>query len=192
VRVADLLTSFDRDVQIGITAVEQRADEAQTALLAVQRDPIERLDSIELTRANGLASFVREDYETLPLDTLVDRARAALAAGRKPEMALAARYAGRRVEAERQRHPASRIGETGVDAGGQHPEQGALRALADTVAALVAALTPADLAKKAAAAEQAQRNVRALRLLAGKTRAQLDGSAARAEADLRARLHAAL
>lgn len=182
-----LLTAFDDAIAGPIAIQERQLTEAETALQAVQREPYERLDSPDLARAADLLQFAKEDFEALPLESLLDRCRAAQAGGRKAEMVLAARYGRLRVQREHALHPATQHTGEGVALQGGHPEAVQLAALGGALRALDEALSPADAPKKAAAALQARKELNALRRLAGATRRNLDGTKARDERAMRAR-----
>jgi len=76
--------------------------EAEAELRALDRaeaDPLGGLVAADLTRANAMATFVREDAEVLPLAALADRVEGA-ATGDRAVMALLLRYGQRRLDGE--------------------------------------------------------------------------------------------
>jgi hypothetical protein len=113
-RLGDLLAEFDQSVGSCIAVQERHAQEAETALQAVQRDPIKRLDTIEGLKATNLQAFVKEDFESLPLAELVEHCRGAMARNSAAEMALCQRYGRRRIEGEKAQYPALVVGGDGA------------------------------------------------------------------------------
>lgn len=178
-RLGDLLAHFDASVQSYVDIQASKAQEADTAVQAVQRDPVKRLDSTEGARASQLAPFFREDFEHLPLAELVNQCQSALARNSAAELALCERYGRRRVEAERAQHPAtSRT---------PHPDAAQLHELGKALDTINERRTPPELAKKEAAAAKTRAELNALRRIASNTRGELDGSRRQAEAQMRAR-----
>ncbi len=79
-------------LQAAIAGAEKAIVEAGVA------DPLARLASGDLEKAGQLRAFVSEDYERLPIGTLVERAREALQGGDKATIAVHLRYGRQALE----------------------------------------------------------------------------------------------
>ncbi len=102
-REASAEATFHATFRDATAAAQMEITEAEAELHALDRreaDPLGALLPDDLTRANTMATFVREDAEMLPLATLADRAEGAATGSDRAAMALLVRYAARRLEAE--------------------------------------------------------------------------------------------
>lgn len=97
-RVRALEEGFTATLDTIEASIDQRITSAEETLIRVEHaDPAESLTPEELERAGSAGWIVREDAESLPLEELTGRCRAALASGDRVSMFLLSRYAGRRV-----------------------------------------------------------------------------------------------
>lgn len=103
VRSKALLAEFTAEVGDVIKTVrEQEAAAAALEAEAKGFDPLlDTMSDADLARAIPLATFIREDAETLPITDLADRLAAVVAGGDKVQKLLYLRYVGRRMERER-------------------------------------------------------------------------------------------
>lgn len=146
-RAADLTEQADK-------LVEQR----QAELAALEdADPIVSLSESELSKANGLRAFIREDAEESSLQDLARRAKAASLSGDKVTALLYSRYASRRhardLESMREANEAGI--QSGVDVQALNSVKGVADELAEQtaprgVARARLALTKAQHAQQAA------------------------------------------
>lgn len=90
--------SAQRDAERAVQDLTNGARD-EIAALGVT-DPLTRLSSSDVEKAGQLRPFISEDYEKLPVGTLVERAREALQSGDRARRALALRY-GRQALATR-------------------------------------------------------------------------------------------
>lgn len=102
-REAEAEAIFRNTFADAASAAETEITAAEAELRALDRaeaDPLGGLVAADLTRANTMATFVREDAEVLPLAALADRCEDAGRGGDRASMALFLRYGQRRLEAE--------------------------------------------------------------------------------------------
>lgn len=102
-REAEAEATFHATFRDAAAAAQMEIAEAEAELLALDRaeaDPLGGLVAADLTRANTMATFVREDAEVLPLAALADRAEGAATGGDRAVMALLLRYGQRRLDGE--------------------------------------------------------------------------------------------
>ena len=163
-RLDGLLAEYD-DVGAEIKATAEEAIAAGRQELAKldSASPLDRLTADEQQAASVRALFVREDCETLPLGPLTARVRAVLASGDRVDAYLLGRYAGARLDADRQRSP------------GQSLERAALAAVLTELQGRLA--DPKAKEKR----ERAEQRISSAQVLGGKVRMKrlhLDGTVA--------------
>jgi len=104
-REAEALAAYRETFTEAADVTQAEIAEVEAELHRLDRaeaDPLAVLTADDLTKANALAPFVKEDAETLPLAALADRVEdAAKGAYDRPRLALGLRYGQRRLEAER-------------------------------------------------------------------------------------------
>ena len=103
-RETELLTEYRETFAEAADVTQAEIAEVEAELHRLDRaeaDPLAVLTADDLTKANALAPFVKEDGEGLPLAALADRAEDAMQGYDRPRMALHLRYGQRRLEAER-------------------------------------------------------------------------------------------
>lgn len=103
-REAEALAAFRKTFTEAADVTQAEIAEVEAELHRLDRaeaDPLAVLTADDLTKANALAPFVKEDAEGLPLAALADRAEDAMQGYDRPRMALHLRYGQRRLEAER-------------------------------------------------------------------------------------------
>jgi hypothetical protein len=99
-RLEALLSELDEAVQAAKTVADREIEKSKRELDLLGADPSGRLSSDELAAATRRMRIFREDFETLSLEQLTLRARAAVASKDRAEQYLALRYGRRRVDAE--------------------------------------------------------------------------------------------
>ena len=102
-REAEAEATFRNTFTDATAAAAAEITEAEAELRALDRaeaDPLGGLVAADLTRANTMATFVREDAEVLPLAALADRAEGAATGSDRAVMALLLRYGQRRLDGE--------------------------------------------------------------------------------------------
>jgi len=105
-REAALLADYDAvGAEVKATAEEATAAGRQELAKFDGASPLDRLTAEEQQAASVRAAFIKEDCETQPLAQLAARARAVLASGDRVDAYLLGRYAGARLDADRQRSP---------------------------------------------------------------------------------------
>ncbi len=103
-REAEALAAFRETFAVAADATRAELADAEAELHRLDRaeaDPLAVLTADDLTKANALAPFVKEDAEGLPLAALADRVEDAMQGYDRPRLALHLRYGQRRLEAER-------------------------------------------------------------------------------------------
>lgn len=100
-RRAEIQTTYRQAQSAAQKAVQVVIADAEKEIAASGvADPLTRLLPTELERAAALRGFLADDYERLPVSTLVQRAREALEGDDKALRALHLRY-GRQIATER-------------------------------------------------------------------------------------------
>ncbi len=102
-REAEAEATFHATFRDAAEAAQMEIVEVDAELRALDRaeaDPLGGLVAADLTRANTMATFVREDAEVLPLAALADRAEGAATGSDRAVMALLLRYGQRRLDGE--------------------------------------------------------------------------------------------
>lgn len=128
------LDSIEADISRQIASAEED-------LLRVEHaNPADSLTPEELQRAGAALFFAREDAESLPLEELTGRCRAALTAGDRVSMFLLSRYAGRRVGEAQPSNPYDQ--DESAESSGSSPGGAAAQELREVVAEMEKALRP--------------------------------------------------
>ena len=102
-REAEAEATFRNTFTEAADAAQAEIAEVDAELRTLDRaeaDPLGGLVAADLTRANTMATFVREDAEALPLAALADRAEGAATGSDRAVMALLLRYGQRRLDGE--------------------------------------------------------------------------------------------
>lgn len=179
-RVAALLADFDTTARAAHDHAETTIAEAERTLHTLAHgDPLDRLTADELARANAKALFVREDCESLPLPELAERCRVALAGGDRAAQLLHGRYATRRARA---------MQEAAREGGRRLPDSdlAALRDLDTVLREMDAALADPKAKARRERAEASVKEARALTFHTARVRGEVDGTTAKAMAEMRA------
>jgi len=172
-RLDALLGEFDGMTGSVTEAAEQAITDGKAELARMDgSSPMDTLGESELSRANSLALFVREDCESLPSHELAGRVRSALAGTDRVTVILWDRYLGKRLDATR--------GSTGSD-----PTTAALFALRRELADRLADSKAKDKRHRA------DRKIESAKTLTGRVRmarSKVDGGDAAALAAMRERV----
>ncbi len=102
-REVEAEATFHATFRDATAAAQMEIADAEAELHALDRaeaDPLGGLVAADLTRANTMATFVREDAEVLPLAALADRVEGAATGSDRAVMALLLRYGQRRLDGE--------------------------------------------------------------------------------------------
>jgi hypothetical protein len=150
----------------------------QEALALSYVDPLVSLMTSERERVSASMPLVREDCETMPLGSLVERMRAVAAGVDKPSKLLHARYGLRRCEAENARLNETRQSTEGSSVG--NIDTAALRELKTVAEEIAEELKdPAETRKRETASEAARKSHQIVTTARSKL-SQADGTAERA------------
>ncbi len=183
-RLGELTEDLRERVEAVASEAAQDAEGYDKEALALSyRDPLTNLATSERERVLGSAPFVREDFETMGLASLVERMRAVAAGSDKVAKLLHGRYALRRCEMETARLDEARLASQGQSTG-ESPavniDLGALRELKTAAEKLAQELRdPADERGRAAFQQAAAKSRRVVTAARSKLN-EADGSAGHA------------
>jgi len=178
-RLGELTEDLRETVEaVASEAAQDAGKYEQEALALSYTDPLKSLMTSERERVSASMPLVREDCETMPLGSLVERMRAVAAGVDKPAKLLHARYGLRRCETE-----SARIDEVRRSADGSpvvNIDTAALRELKTAAEKLGQELKdPADERRREAVQEAATKSRRIVTAARSKL-SQADGTAERA------------
>lgn len=110
-QVNRILGEYDGTVGYQLRVARQRKAAAERDLQALESGPESALSTEELRTAAAMRDFIRETAERLPLQTLLERMRAAAATNDRVQLFLYSHYAQQRAAAE-QGKPAGGLQDT--------------------------------------------------------------------------------